>query len=156
MGIRSVGAAILDAGMGLSIGDRVGRFEIVAALGAGGMGEVYRARDPQLRRDVAIKVLRAKASIGPEDLRRFELEARAAASLSHPNIIAVHDAGTHAGEPFVVTELLEGENLRQRIDGKPLPPRRVVEYAIQIASGLAAGHERGIVHRDIKPDNVFV
>ncbi len=140
----------------LSVGDRLGRFEIIGALGAGGMGEVYRARDPQLLREVAIKVLPAPLSRDPDRQQRFVREARAAASLSHPNIVAVHDVGVHAGTAFIVTELLEGETLRQRIDGRPLSPRKAIDYAIQIASGLAAGHERGIVHRDIKPDNLFV
>ena len=120
------------------------------------MGEVYRARDPQLLREVAIKVLPAPLSRDPDRQHRFEREARAAASLNHPNIVAVHDVGVHAGTAFIVTELLEGETLRQRIDGRPLSPRKAVDYGIQIASGLAAGHERGIVHRDIKPDNLFV
>lgn len=120
------------------------------------MGEVYRARDPQLNRDVAIKVLPLAFADNPERRRRFEREARAAAGLNHPNILAVHDVGLHDGIPFIVSELLDGETLRQRMDGHPLPPRKAVEYAIQIASGLAAGHDHGIVHRDIKPDNLFV
>jgi serine/threonine protein kinase/Tol biopolymer transport system component len=120
------------------------------------MGEVYRARDPQLMRDVALKVLPPEFSDDPDRRHRFEREARAAASLNHPNIVAVHDAGMHGGTAFIVTELLEGETLRQRMDGRPLPWRTAVEYGIQIASGLAAGHDRGIVHRDIKPDNLFV
>jgi eukaryotic-like serine/threonine-protein kinase len=148
--------AILDTLVALSVGDRLGRFEILGALGAGGMGEVYRARDPQLQREVAIKVLRPGRSSDPHQERRFEREARAAASLSHPNIVAVHDLGVHEGAPFIVTELLEGESLRQRTRGKRLSPRQAVDFAVQIASGLAAGHERGIVHRDIKPDNLFV
>ena len=140
----------------LSVGDRLGRFEILGPLGAGAMGDVYRARDPQLRRDVAIKVLPPVFSRDPERRRRFEREARAAAGLNDPNIVAVHDAGVHDGIAFIVTELLEGETLRQEMQGRPLPSRTAVEFAIQIASGLAAGHERGIVHRDIKPDNLFV
>ncbi len=142
--------------MGISVGDRIGRFEILGALGAGGMGDVYRAHDLQLQREVAIKVLRATLSEDSDRQRRFEREARAAGSLSHPNIVAVHDIGVHDGAPYIVTELLEGETLRQRVNGRPLPPRQAVDYAMQIASGLAAGHERGIVHRDIKPDNLFV
>ena len=148
--------AILDTLVALSVGDRLGRFEILGALGAGGMGEVYRARDPQLQREVAIKVLRPGGSSDPDQERRFEREARAAASLSHPNIVAVHDLGLHQGAPFIVTELLDGESLRERLNGKPLPVRQAIDFAVQIASGLAAGHERGIVHRDIKPDNLFV
>jgi Tol biopolymer transport system component len=140
----------------ISVGDRLGRFEILGPLGAGGMGDVYRARDPQLQREVAIKVLPGGFATDPNRCRRFEREARAAASLNHPGIVAVHDAGVHDGIPFIVTELLEGETLRQRMNGRPLAPRKAVEYAIQMASGLAAGHERQIVHRDIKPDNLFV
>jgi serine/threonine protein kinase/WD40 repeat protein len=140
----------------LSVGDRLGRFEVLGPLGAGGMGDVYRARDSQLLREVAIKVLPTAFWRDPDRQRRFEREARAAASLNHPNIVAVHDAGIHEGVGFIVTELLEGETLRQRMNGRPLSARRAIEYAIQIASGLAAGHERGIVHRDVKPDNLFV
>jgi Tol biopolymer transport system component len=142
--------------MGISVGDRIGRFELLGELGAGGMGEVYRARDPQLQREVAIKVLRPAMSGDASRQRRFEREARAAGSLSHPNILAVYDVGLHEGAPFIVTELLDGETLRQRMRGRPLTPRQAVDHAIQITSGLAAGHERGIVHRDIKPDNLFV
>lgn len=140
----------------LSTGDRLGRFEILGLLGTGGMGDVYRARDTQLQRDVAIKVLRTAFSRDPDRQRRFEREARAAATLNHPNVVAVYDAGVHDGIGFIVTELLEGETLRQRMNGRPLAPRKAVDYAIQIAGGMAAGHERGIVHRDIKPDNLFV
>jgi serine/threonine protein kinase len=138
------------------VGDRIGRFEIVGPLGAGGMGEVYRARDPELLREVAIKVLAPAFSRDPDRRERFEREARAAASLNHPNIIAVHDVAMHGETAFIVTELLEGETLRERMRGRPLPARIAVDYGIQIASGLAAGHERGIIHRDIKPDNLFV
>jgi eukaryotic-like serine/threonine-protein kinase len=141
---------------GLSVGDRINRFEILGPLGAGGMGDVYRARDTQLGRDVAIKVLPTPFLNDPDRQRRFEREARAAASLNHPNIVAVHDASLHEGVPFIVTELLEGETLRQRMNGRPLSAQKAIDYAIQIASGLGAGHERGIVHRDIKPDNLFV
>jgi eukaryotic-like serine/threonine-protein kinase len=142
--------------MGLLAGDRLDRFEILGRIGAGGMGEVYRARDPQLQREVAIKVLPMAFARDPDRQRRFEQEARAAAGLNHPNIVAVHDVGVHDGVGFLVTELLDGETLRQRMNGRPLPVARAVDYAIQIASGLAAGHERGIVHRDIKPENLFV
>ena len=140
----------------LSVGDRIGRFEILGPLGRGGVGDVFRARDPQLLREVAIKVLQTAFWPEPDRQRRFEREARAAASLNHPNVVAVHDVGVHNGIAFIVTELLEGETLRQRMNGRPLPPRKAVDYAIQIANGLAAGHDRGLVHRDIKPDNVFV
>jgi Tol biopolymer transport system component len=120
------------------------------------MGEVYRARDPQLQREVAIKVLPIAFAHDPDRQRRFEQEARAAASLNHPNIIAVHDARVHEGVGFLVTELLEGETLRQRLTGRSLSVAKAVDYTIQIASGLAAGHDRGIVHRDIKPENLFI
>lgn len=142
--------------MSLSVGDRIGRFEVLGCLGVGGMGEVYRARDPHLQREVAIKVLPAAFSRDPDRQRRFEQEARAAGSLNHPNIIAVYDVGLHDDATWIVAELLVGETLRQRMDGRPLAPRTVIDYAIQIASGLAAAHERGIVHRDIKPANLFV
>jgi serine/threonine protein kinase len=140
----------------ISVGARLGRFEILGPLGAGGMGAVYRARDPQLMREVAIKVLPTAFRHDPDRLRRFEREARAAASLNHPNVIAVHDVGVHNGIGFIVTELLEGETLRHRISDRVLPPSLAVDFAIQIAAGLAAGHERGIVHRDVKPENLFV
>ena len=120
------------------------------------MGEVYRARDTRLGRDVAIKVLPAEFAADPDRLRRFEQEARAVAALNHPNILALYDIGTHEGAPYIVTELLEGESLRDRLAGSPTPPRKVLGVAIQIASGLAAAHERGIVHRDLKPENIFV
>src|SRR5207245_11228516 len=140
----------------LSAGARLGPYEIVGALGAGGMGEVYRAKDPRLGREVAIKVLPASFSKDPDRLRRFEHEARAAGVLNHPNITAVYDIGSHDGAPYVVTELLEGETLRSRLSGGALSARKVLDYAIQIARGLAAAHEKGIVHRDLKPENLFV
>ena len=142
--------------MTLKSGARLGPYEILAPLGAGGMGEVYRARDPRLQREVAIKVLPASFSSDPDRLRRFEQEARAAGVLNHPNITAVHDIGSHEGAPYVVTELLEGETLRSRLAIGALTPRKAVDYAIQIAHGLAAAHEKGIVHRDLKPENLFV
>jgi serine/threonine protein kinase/tetratricopeptide (TPR) repeat protein len=140
----------------LQAGTRLGPYEIVAAIGAGGMGEVYRARDTRLDRDVAIKVLPAEFASDPERLRRFEQEARAVAALDHPNILALYDVGTHEGLPYLVTQLLEGESLRDRLSGRVLPVRKAVETAVQIAQGLAAAHERGIVHRDVKPGNVFI
>jgi dipeptidyl aminopeptidase/acylaminoacyl peptidase len=142
--------------MTLSAGSRLGPYEIVAALGAGGMGEVYRAKDPRLGREVAVKVLPASFSDDPDRLRRFEQEARAAGLLNHPNITSVFDVGSHEGAPYVVTELLEGETLRSRLAAGALVPRKALDYAIQIARGLAAAHEKGIVHRDLKPENVFV
>jgi Tol biopolymer transport system component len=142
--------------MSLSPGSRLGPYEIVAPLGAGGMGEVYRAKDTRLQRDVAVKVLPASFSSDADRLRRFEQEARAAGALNHPNILAIFDIGSVEGAPYVVSELLEGESLRQRLSEGPLPPRKVVEYAVQFAQGLAAAHEKGIVHRDLKPENLFV
>jgi serine/threonine protein kinase len=142
--------------MGLEKGARLGPYEIVGLLGAGGMGEVYRARDTRLGRDVAIKVLPPELTSDPERLRRFEQEARAAAALNHPNILALYDVGTHDGAPYLVTELLEGESLRESLDAGALPVRKAAEIAVQIAQGLAAAHEKGIIHRDLKPANVFL
>ena len=142
--------------MALTTGSRLGPYEIVSALGAGGMGEVYRAKDPRLGRDIAIKVLPASFSTDADRLRRFEQEARAAGLLNHPNITAVYDIGSHDGAPYVVSELLEGETLRAELAGDRLSPRKAIDYAIQLAHGLAAAHEKGIVHRDLKPENVFV
>ena len=120
------------------------------------MGEVYRARDTRLQRDVAIKVLPAAFSAHPDRLRRFEQEARAAAALNHPNILAVHDIGTSGDAPFIVSELLVGQTLRERLAAGPIPVRKALTYAIEIARGLAAAHEQGIVHRDLKPENLFI
>ncbi len=142
--------------MTIEAGTRLGPYEILSAIGAGGMGEVWRARDPRLGRDVAIKVLPASFSADADRLRRFEQEARAAGILNHPNITAVLDIGEHDGAPYVVQELLEGETLRARLSGGALPVRKAIEQAIQIAHGLAAAHEKGIVHRDLKPENIFV
>ena len=144
--------------MPLQPGSRLGPYEILAAIGAGGMGEVYRARDPRLGREVAIKVLPASFSADDDRLRRFEQEARAAGILNHPNITAVHDIGTNEsdGSPYVVQELLEGETLRAVLSGGRLSPRRAIDYSLQIVNGLAAAHGKGIVHRDLKPENIFV
>ncbi|MGH9316238.1 MAG: protein kinase domain-containing protein [Thermoanaerobaculia bacterium] len=142
--------------MTLAVGTRLGPYEILAPLGAGGMGEVYRARDTRLGRDVAIKVLPEAVSADRDRLGRFEREARAASALNHPNILTIHDVGSVDGGPYVVSELLEGETLRQRLAAGPLSARKAVDFGIQIAHGLAAAHERGIVHRDLKPENVFV
>src|SRR5437660_2083690 len=137
-------------------GTSVGSYQIVASIGAGGMGEVYRARDTTLGRDVAIKVLPAAFSADAERLRRFEQEAQAAGALNHPNILVIHHIGMHEGAPYIVSELLEGETLRERMAGAALPQRKAIDYGLQIARGLAAAHEKGIVHRDIKPDNIFI
>jgi len=142
--------------MPLASGTKLGQYEIASPLGAGGMGEVYRAHDPQLGRDVAIKVLPAFLSREPERLRRFEQEARAAAALNHPNILAVYQLGIQDGAPYLVSELLEGSTLREQLLRGPLPIRKAVDYAIQTSHGLAAAHEKGIVHRDLKPENLFV
>ena len=142
--------------MALNPGSRLGPYEILAPLGAGGMGEVYRAKDPRLGRDVAIKVLPLSFSDDQDRLRRFEQEARAAGLLNHPNITSVYDVGLQDGAPYVVSELLEGETLRNRLGGGAFTPRRAIGHALQIAQGLAAAHEKGIVHRDLKPENIFV
>ncbi len=142
--------------MTLSSGTKLGPYEILAPIGAGGMGEVYRAKDPRLGREVAIKVLPPVFSQDEDRLHRFEQEARAAGILNHPNITAVHDIGSADGAPYIVTELLEGETLRSRLSAGSLPVRKAIDYAVQIARGLAAAHEKGIVHRDLKPENLFL
>ena len=142
--------------MTIDAGTNFGRYQIRSKLGEGGMGEVYRARDEKLNRDVAIKILPVAFSQDPERLLRFEQEAQAVGALNHPNILSVYDVNTHDGAPYVVSELLEGESLRDRIAGGVLSQRKVIEYAVQIAHGLAAAHEKGIVHRDLKPDNLFI
>src|ERR1700730_8800575 len=142
--------------MPLSPGTKLGPYEVQSPLGAGGMGEVYRARDARLGRDVAIKVLPEALAKDADRLRRFEQEARTIAALSHPNILGIHDIGTHDGAPFLVSELLEGQTLREKLEAGPLPVRRAIEYALGIAQGLAAAHEKGIVHRDLKPENIFI
>jgi eukaryotic-like serine/threonine-protein kinase len=142
--------------LSLSTGTRLGAYEILAPLGAGGMGEVYRARDSKLDRDVAVKVLPAQLTSSPDALARFEREAKAVAALSHPNILSIFDFGTHDGVSYAVTELLEGETLRGKLDSAPVSQRNAVEWCQQIARGLSAAHGKGVVHRDLKPDNVFV
>ena len=149
-------ARIIQQTLVLTPGTRLGPYEVLSAIGAGGMGEVYRVRDGRLWRDVAIKVLPTGLSADPERLRRFEQEARAAAALNHPNILALYDIGTHDGAPYLVTELLEGLTLRETLSAGLPAVRKAIEYAVQIAHGLAAAHEKGIVHRDLKPENVFV
>jgi serine/threonine protein kinase len=142
--------------LALTAGTRLGPYEILSPLGAGGMGEVYRAKDPRLGRDVAIKVLPESFSADRDRLRRFEQEARAAGILNHPNVTAVYDVGTHEGMPYVVQELLEGETLRSVLALGRLSPRKAIDYSQQVAQGLAAAHEKAIVHRDLKPENLFV
>src|SRR5947208_3086750 len=135
---------------------RLGPYEIVAPLGAGGMGEVYRARDTRLGREVAVKVLPEPFANDPDKQARFEREARAVAALSHPNVLAIHDYGTHGAVTYAVMELLEGETLRQQLAQGPLPWRKAVEIGAAVADGLAAAHAKGIVHRDLKPENLFL
>jgi hypothetical protein len=140
----------------LAAGARLGPYEILASLGAGGMGEVFRARDSRLGRDVAVKILPSALAGDEERRRRFELEARAAGGFNHPNIVAVYDIGHEDGTHYVVSELLEGETLRARLGEAPLPSHRALDYGLQVARGLAAAHEHGVVHRDLKPENLFV
>src|SRR5258706_2798855 len=147
---------IPDAEPRVVTGTRIGHYEIIAWLGAGGMGEVYRARDPRLGREVALKLIPETFAADAGRVQRFEQEARAAGQLNHPNILAVYDVGVHAGAPYIVSELLEGETLRSRLQSGALPARKAVDCARQIAEGLAAAHDRNIVHRDMKPDNVFI
>ena len=138
------------------VGTRIGPYEVVELLGAGGMGEVYRAWDTRLGRHVAVKVLPRPAAADPARLRRFENESRAAGALSHPNVLSVFDVGVEGDSPYLVSEFLEGETLLSRMEGPRLTVRAALEYAIQIADGLAAAHEKGVVHRDLKPANLFV
>jgi Tol biopolymer transport system component len=142
--------------MSLPAGHRLGPYEILAPLGAGGMGEVYRARDPRLERDVAIKVLPEHFADDADSLARFQAEAKAVAALSHPNIVAIHDTGQQGDRLFVVTEMLEGETVRSRLRQGPIGVRKAAEHAARVAEGLAAAHDKGIVHRDIKPENLFL
>src|ERR1700689_677670 len=142
--------------MALLSGTKLGPYEILSLIGAGGMGEVYRARDTRLQRDVAIKILPNALAQDQDRLRRFEQEARAVAALNHPNLLAIHDIGEQNGTRFIVSELLEGQSLRAELDSGPLPQRKASDYAAQIAQGLAAAHEKNIVHRDLKPENIFI
>ena len=142
--------------MAVSAGTKLGPYEVLSPLGAGGMGEVYRARDSRLGREVAVKILPAGYSNDPELLRRFEQEARATAALNDPNILALFDIARQDESPYIVSELLEGETLRDQLRSGVLPVKRVIDYALQILRGLAAAHDRGIVHRDLKPENIFV
>jgi eukaryotic-like serine/threonine-protein kinase len=142
--------------MTLAPGTKLGPYEIVSPLGAGGMGEVYRARDARLNRDVAIKVLPTQFSRDPSRVSRFRQEAQAAAALNHPNILAIHDFGERDGSVYIVSEMLDGETLRDRVRGGALPTRKAIDYAEQTARGLGVAHEKGIVHRDLKPENIFI
>ncbi|HEY4490360.1 MAG TPA: serine/threonine-protein kinase, partial [Acidobacteriota bacterium] len=142
--------------MGLARGMQLGRYEILAPLGKGGMGEVYRAKDTQLGREVAIKVLPEDLAENPQALKRFEREARAVAALSHPNILAIHDSGTDQGVTYAVMELLEGETLRAKLGSSAIPWSKAVEIIVAVAEGLAAAHTKGVIHRDLKPENIFL
>ncbi|MGD0629898.1 MAG: protein kinase [Terracidiphilus sp.] len=142
--------------MPLAANSRLGHYEIKALLGAGGMGEVYRARDPRLNRDVAIKILREEGAGSIDQRSRFEREARAIAALNHPNIVSIYDVGVEAGQQYIVSELIEGESLRSLLTGKPVPPRKILDIAAQVADGLAAAHAAGIIHRDLKPENIML
>src|SRR6266550_1476165 len=140
----------------LTVGSRIGSYEIVAPLGAGGMGEVYRARDPRIGRDVAVKVLPADFVRDRDRLARFQQEAQSAGALNHPNLLTIHELGVDDERPYIVSELLEGMTLRDRLSSGAIPQRKATDYALQLAEGLAAAHERGIVHRDLKPENIFI
>src|SRR5512141_833575 len=142
--------------MSLTPATRLGTYEIVSALGEGGMGEVYRARDTRLNRDVALKVLPASFAGDEERLHRFAREAKAASALNQQNILTVYDVGTHEGAPYLVCELLEGRTLRKLLDSGRLSLSKALDFARQIAQGLAAVHQKGITHRDLKPENLFV
>jgi len=142
--------------MGLTSGTKLGPYDIESLIGAGGMGEVYRARDARLNRTVAIKVLPKSYSADADRLQRFMQEARAAAALNHPNILSIYDIGEEQGSPYIVSELLEGSSLREVLRGGPVATRKAIDYALQITRGLAAAHDKGIVHRDLKPDNIFI
>src|SRR5579862_3626700 len=138
------------------IGQRVGHYQVLEKIGVGGMGEVFRARDERLGRDVALKFIRPASSDNPDHLRRFEQEARAAAALNHPNIVAIYDVGFEGTTPYIVSELLQGKTLRQRLAEGPISLQQASALALQVAQGLAAAHERHIVHRDLKPENLFI
>src|SRR5215831_10488707 len=153
--IESATHSLFDS-TAIELGTKLGDYEVLQLIGSGGMGEVYRAEDLRLARDVAIKVLSPFVTNDPDRLRRFEQEARAAAALNHPNILAVYQMGVYQGTTYLVSELLEGTNLRELMKSGALPWRTAVEYAVQIAYGLAAAHGKGIVHRDLKPENLFV
>ena len=142
--------------MSLAAGTRLGNYEILSDLGSGGMGEVYKAKDLKLGRDVAIKVLPQEMAADSSRLRRFEQEARAASALNHPNIVTIYEIGEHEGTPFIAMEYVKGETLREILADGPLPNDKLIRYARQMAEGLAKAHQAGIVHRDLKPENVMV
>src|SRR5438034_7740678 len=142
--------------MVITSGTKLGPYEVSGAIGAGGMGEVYRARDPRLHREVAIKILSQSVASNPERQRRFAQEAIAASALNHPNILVVYDVGVEGDVPYIVSELIDGAPLREEMQRGRIPIRRLVEVAARIADGLAAAHGAGIVHRDLKPENVMV
>ena len=142
--------------MTIAAGGRIGPYEVIARIGAGGMGDVFRAKDTRIGREVAIKVLPAAFASNADRLQRFEVESRATGSLNHPNLVTIYDVGTHEGTPYIVMELLDGNTLREKLREGRLSPRTTIDYASQIAAGLAAAHEKGIVHRDLKPENVIV
>jgi serine/threonine protein kinase len=142
--------------MAISAGSRLGPYEVLSPLGAGGMGEVWLARDPRLGREVAIKVLPEDVSSDRDRVKRFELEARAASALNHPNIVTIHEVGEAQGRAYLVMERVDGQTLRELLQEGPLPPRRLLSIAAQAADGLARAHESGIVHRDLKPENLMV
>ena len=142
--------------MAIDPGTRIGRYEVVSQIGQGGMGAVYRAKDTQLGREVAVKVLLRNLAEDADALARFEREAKAVAALSHPNILAIHDFGRHEGSVYAAMELLEGETLRTRLADGALPVSKAIELALQISNGLAAAHDKGITHRDLKPENIFL
>src|SRR4029453_10799859 len=142
--------------MSLSPNSTLAHYTIISKIGAGGMGEVYRARDTRLDREVAIKLLPTEVSSDSDRLLRFEQEARATSALNHPNILTVYDIGSHNGSPSIGTELLEGEELRERLDAGQISIRKAIDYAQQIVNGLSAAHEKGIIHRDLKPENLFI
>src|SRR5271156_5746310 len=154
--VGAVMRGIIRHTMPLPAGAKLDGYEVLGLLGAGGMGEVYRARDPVLKREVAIKVLPSFVAKDPDRLWRFEQEAQEAAALNHPNILAVYRFGVFEGAPYLVSELLVGETLRQQLNHGPISLRRAIDLGVQIAHGLAAAHDKGIVHRDLKPENLFV
>src|ERR1700722_2148393 len=148
--------AIIPLTMSLTAGTKLDGYEVIGLLGGGGMGEVYRARDPVLKREVAIKVLPAFVAADPERLRRFEQEAQAGGALNHPNILVIYRFCSYEGAPYLVSELLEGGTLRQQLERGPMPVRKAIDHGVQIAHGLAAAHDKGIVHRALKSENLFV